>query len=188
MKEHLKDKRENDLQYEKMRDAAERFIAERYVSDGFYMHFHRNVELYCVCRGEVIVTVNGESKVLTDGQMALISGLESHSYEVDENADIAYFHIGTKYTAPFKKLYGKKVPARWLLDAEYNEKNIYPVVEKVMRDGDGMTELECVCYGNLALARIVNKYGFNKNCEKNTGGGVKSPILSSIFTTIRTPI
>lgn len=43
----MRDKRESQLQFEKIRDIADRFVAERYISDGFYLHFHRNTELYC---------------------------------------------------------------------------------------------------------------------------------------------
>lgn len=55
----MKDLREKDIQFEKLRDTAERFVAEQYESNGFYMHFHRNPELYCVVKGEVLVTVRG---------------------------------------------------------------------------------------------------------------------------------
>ena len=57
-KRRLSDKKEDQLQYEKLRDTQNRFVAERYDSDGFYYHFHRNPELYCVIRGEVTVTVD----------------------------------------------------------------------------------------------------------------------------------
>ena len=39
---------------------------------------------------KVTVTVDGDSRVLTDGEMALVSGLESHAYTIRERADIAY--------------------------------------------------------------------------------------------------
>ena len=170
-----------DLQYEKSRDTAERFIAERYMSEGFYMHFHRNTELYCVCKGEVNVNVNGESRVLTNGQMAFISSLESHSYEADPRADITYFHIGMRYMAPYVKIYGEKRPARWLTDVPYNTSKIYPIVCTVIRDGPNMTELEKVCYGNLLLSAIVREYGFNEKCSIMRGGGGISEIIQYIY-------
>lgn len=168
---YMKNRKSSDLQYEKSRDTAERFIAERYLSEGFYMHFHRNMELYCVCKGEVNVTVNGENRTLTNGQMAFINSLESHSYEADPRADITYFHIGMRYIAPYVKIYGEKRPARWLTDEKYNASEIYPLVRTVIKDGSRMTELEKVCYGNLLLSAIVRGYGFNKKCNIMRGGG-----------------
>lgn len=177
----MRDKRESQLQFEKIRDIADRFVAERYISDGFYLHFHRNTELYCVCRGEVIVTVSGDSRVLTDGQMALINGLESHSYEVEKTADIAYFHIGTKYMEPFNKVYGGKAPARWLTDADYNARSLYPIVETVIREGKDMTELEAISYGNLLLARAVRQYGLNDRVTAFAGGGIITDVIQYIY-------
>lgn len=150
---------ENQLQYEKLRDTRNRFVAERYNSNGFYYHFHMNPELYCVINGSVTVTIDGDSRRLTNWEMALVSGLESHAYGINGYSDIAYFHIGTAYTEPFRKIYGGTAPARWLTDKKFNQQEIYPIVEQVIKHGHGMSELEKVSYANLLLARIINQYG-----------------------------
>lgn len=60
-------KQENtELQYEAERDYVKRFIAEQYVSRGYYIHFHRNIEIYGVVKGEVYVTIAGESCTLKE--------------------------------------------------------------------------------------------------------------------------
>lgn len=85
-------KKENtELQYEAERDYVKRFIAEQYVSRGYYIHFHRNIEIYGVVKGEVYVTIAGESCTLKEGQIAVINGFESHSYEIDGEAEIFIF-------------------------------------------------------------------------------------------------
>ena len=90
-------KKENtELQYEAERDYVKRFIAEQYVSRGYYIHFHRNIEIYGVVKGEVYVTIAGESCTLKEGQIAVINGFESHSYEIDGEAEIFYFHVGLR--------------------------------------------------------------------------------------------
>ena len=87
------EERKNEIE----RDDAARFLAEKYVSNGYYLHFHRNLEIYGVVRGTVVVTIAGESMTLTDGQMAIIDGLENHSYEIAEEAEVFFFHVGTRY-------------------------------------------------------------------------------------------
>ena len=79
-------KRAKNIEYqnEMARDYATRFIAEQYVSRGYYLHYHRNLEIYGVVKGNVNVTISGESMLLSDGQMAVIDGLENHSYEIDD--------------------------------------------------------------------------------------------------------
>ena len=96
-------KKENtELQYEAERDYVKRFIAEQYVSRGYYIHFHRNIEIYGVVKGEVYVTIAGESCTLKEGQIAVINGFESHSYEIDDEAEIFYFHVGTVVRTRFQ--------------------------------------------------------------------------------------
>ena len=85
--------RQNEIE----RDDASRFVAERYVSNGYYLHFHRNLEMYGVIRGRVSVTIAGQQQILTDGQIAIVDGLEDHSYEIDGEAEVFYFHIGARY-------------------------------------------------------------------------------------------
>ena len=179
----MNDALEKELQFEKLRDTAERFVAEQYESNGFYMHFHRNPELYCVIKGEVHVTVRGGGTecTLTEGQMAFISGLESHSYDVEKPATIAYFHIGTGYIEPFLSLYKDKAPEHWLTDAAFNNEQLYPIVRAVIDQGASMSTLERVSYANLLLARIVNKYGVNENRTFFVGEDKISDIIQYIY-------
>ena len=159
--ENTRDKKELQIQDERQRDYASRFKAERYSTDGFCLHFHRNTELYCVYRGQVSVLVNGENKILTDGQACVINRLESHSYEVGEPADITYFHVGVQYMDIFYRVYPQNEPARWLTDADFNLAHLYPVLEEVRERGDTMSELEKVSKTAEVFAQIVKRYGFS---------------------------
>ena len=121
-----RDKKEGQIQDERQRDYGARFKAERYITEGFCMHFHRNTELYCVNKGQVSVLINGENKILSDGQACVINRLESHSYEVGEPADITYFHVGVQYMDIFYRVHPQNEPARWLLDTAYNRERLFP--------------------------------------------------------------
>ena len=155
-----RDKKERQIQDERERDYRSRFKAERYSTDGFMLHFHMNTELYCVNHGEVSVLINGENRVLRDGQACVINRLESHSYEVGAPADITYFHIGVQYMDVFYKVYPKNEPARWLMDAEYNTAHLYPLLQYVCEKADGMGELDKIAVTSAILSAIVKYYGF----------------------------
>lgn len=155
-----RDKKERQIQDERERDYGSRFKAERYSTDGFMLHFHRNTELYCVNHGEVSVLINGENRVLRDGQACVINRLESHSYEVGAPADITYFHIGVQYMDVFYRAYPKNEPARWLMDAEYNTAHLYPLLQNVCEKADGMGELDKIAVTSAILSAIVKYYGF----------------------------
>ena len=84
-------------QSEMERDEASRFAGMHYMSVGFFPHFHRNIEIYGVVKGSVVITIADQKKVLTDGQIAIINSLENHSYEIDGKAEVFFLHIGTRY-------------------------------------------------------------------------------------------
>lgn len=139
-------------------DIPTRFFALQYVSKGYFLHFHRSIEIYGVVHGEVLVTVAGKQMYMTDGQIAVIDGLENHSYEIDGEAEIFYFHIGVHYCSKFYSLYpGKRMPV-FLMDAEYN-KRLYAQVCDLIGKEESLSDLRrigCVCQ---FFADIIDHYG-----------------------------
>lgn len=139
-----------------MRDFATNFMCEIYNSDGYFMHFHRNMEIYGVIKGKSNVIIDGESQILTDGQIAVINGLESHSYEVDGKAEVFFVLIGTEYLRPLHRVTNGKKLKRWLLDAQYNQR-IFDMIREV--DGIDFSELRKYSYASRIFADIVEHYG-----------------------------
>ena len=140
------------------RDEATRFVAVQYSSSGYYLHLHRNLEIYGIVRGKVAVTIGGQRQILTEGQIAVIDGLENHSYEGDGNAEVFYFHIGTRYIRSFYSLYPNRRLPYWLLDVEYN-KVIYDHVRKVLDAQQTIPELKRIGIACNLLSDIVEHYG-----------------------------
>ncbi len=159
------DKINKERQNELERDYDSRFIAEQYTSEGYFYHFHRNVELYGVVHGIVAVTIAGETRVLTDGQIAVIDCLESHSYEIEGQADIFYFHIGTQYLREFRALYPQSRLPHWLMDEEYNEllmERIRPVIGGDDKPPGEIMELARHGIAYTLMADIIVHYGVER--------------------------
>lgn len=155
----MKRKRIEQQQNEIDRDKESRFIAEQYISKGYPLHFHRNLEIYGVIRGKVVIKIAGERKTLEDGQFAIINGMESHSYEIENEAEVIYFHIGTCYTRNFFSLYPNKKLPHWLIDKEYNQK-IYNFISNEVIKADGeFSELKKIGIASHVIADIVEHYG-----------------------------
>lgn len=76
----MKSKKYLQFQLEAQRDRADYFHAEKYLSDGYYAHFHRNAELYCVYEGAVTVTIGKNEYALRAGEGVFIDSLQVHSY------------------------------------------------------------------------------------------------------------
>ena len=86
------------------------FMSEKYISDGYYAHFHRNPELYCVFHGHVGVTVNGKKTVLDTGDAVFIDSLQIHSYECEDRAEVAFILMGSRLYAIFQQPLSQPIP------------------------------------------------------------------------------
>lgn len=139
-------------------DYATRFIATKYISEGYGPHFHRNLEIYGVVNGEVSITIAGDKRVLTNGQMAVVNCMEVHEYDINESAEIFYFSMGTTYLSLFVSQYKNNLLPHWLLDAEYNKK-IYDEIAPLFENIDDSSELRKFAISATILADIVDRYG-----------------------------
>lgn len=148
----------DEFQNEMERDTALRFSAEQYVSNGYYLHFHRNIEVYGVVSGTVSVTVAGQQATLTDGQIAVIDGLENHSYEIDGEAEVFFFHIGTRYSSKLYSLYPNQRLPFFLMDAEYNQ-SLYKLIQPVLENPNHLSELKKLGIVYQLFADIIEHYG-----------------------------
>lgn len=140
------------------RDEASRFAGMHYMSVGFFPHFHRNIEIYGVVKGSVVITIAEQKRVLTDGQIAVVNSLENHSYEIDGKAEIFFLHIGTRYLTNLATVYPKKRLPRWLLDEQYNQR-IFRRVLEVLDEKEPLSELRRIGVACQLFADIVDHYG-----------------------------
>ena len=140
------------------RDEASRFAGMHYMSVGFFPHFHRNLEIYGVVKGSVMITIAEQKKILTDGQIAIINSLENHSYEIEGKAEVFYLHIGTRYLTNLSALYPKKRLPRWLMDVQYNQR-LYEQINAVIKETDPIPELRRIGMACELFSNIIEHYG-----------------------------
>ncbi len=150
--------KDNERQNEIQRDDATRFLAEQYVSKGYHLHFHRNLEIYGVVRGSVAVTIDGQKEILTDGQIAIVDGLENHSYEIENEAEVFYCHIGTRYLSNFRSVYPQKQLPRWLMDTQYNQA-LYQQILPLLGETEKISELRRIGIVCQLFSDIIEHYG-----------------------------
>lgn len=173
MKRVKNEERQNEIE----RDEASRFAGEQYVSNGYYLHFHRNLEIYGVVSGKVAVTIAGECRTLTDGQIAIIDGLENHSYEIDDKAEVFFFHIGTRYLRNFRSLYPNKRLPFYLMDVEYNKVLYDRIGEMFNVSQEDIPELKRIGFTCELLSDIIEHYGV---ADKNGVAGSDNELITQI--------
>lgn len=140
------------------RDYASRFSAEQCLSTGYYLHIHRNLEIYGVVSGTVSITIAGQQATLTGGQIAVIDGLESHRYEIDGEAEVFFFHIGTQYSTKLYTLYPNQRLPFFLMDTEYN-KLLYAQIQPLINSTEDFSEMKRLGIVYKLFADIIDHYG-----------------------------
>lgn len=172
---------QQERQNEVERDVAYRFVAEQYVSNGYFPHFHRNLEIYGIIKGAVTITIAGQRKVLTDGQMAIIHSLEQHSYEINGEAEIFFLHIGTRYVDIAETFYPNKQLPRWLLDTQYNQQ-IYQQIADIINVKEELPELRKLGITCQLFSDIVQHYGVQKSkSSTRDDGDIVAEIIQYIY-------
>lgn len=156
---------------------ARRFSAKQHLSAGHPSHFHRNMEIYGVVRGKVSVTVADQNCVLTEGQMAVINGLENHSFKPDGTAEVFVLHIGTVYTGDFYRLYPQKKLPRWLLDAQHN-RQIMERIRPLLNTEEAVPELQRIGVTCQLLSDIIEYYGV---VDRTDDGNQNSELMIRII-------
>ena len=144
------------FQLETDRDKPEFFHVMKYQSNGYYAHFHRNSELYCVFEGTVKVSVNDQAYVLNAGEAVFINSLDLHSYEC-ESAQIGIVLIGYRYMRDFRALFPNNIVPTLLKDKEAN-KDIFELLTQLNKQ-ENFSNFEKFSYTNLLLHHITKTYG-----------------------------
>lgn len=150
----MKDELKNEIE----RDNPSRFCGKQYVSHGYYLHIHRNMEIYGVVKGKVYVTVAGQGQELTDGQIVIVDSLENHSYDINGEAEIFYFHIGTCYIGKLYALYPNQRLPVFLVDTEFN-KTLYAQIQPLIGNEQAFSELKRLGIVYQLFADIIEHYG-----------------------------
>lgn len=145
------------FQLETERDVPNYFYAHKYTSTGYYAHFHRNTELYCVYSGIVHVTIDNNRYELHAGEAVYINSLKVHSYEC-VNAEIGFVLFGSDYLRQFYELFPNRQIPDLLYDREKN-KRIFRLLDELGERNDRFSVLEryACTYGFLGM--IVEEYG-----------------------------
>lgn len=172
-------KRTEQGQYEIKKDDSGRFAGSVYLSDGYDAHFHRNVEIYGVVKGKMRVKIAGAEKILTDHQMAIVNCMELHSYTAEENAEVVFLHIGSRYLSTYYTLYQRRFLPRWLLDEEKNQ-TLFSKMMDTVAVSKNLSELKKYGVATCLIADIIDAYGIREEKQEDKGYDLIEQIVSYI--------
>ena len=160
--------------------AAIDFHVEKYVSSGYYAHFHHNREIFCVFKGCSRIFIHDEEFALTEGQAVFIDSLKVHSYECTDQAEVAFVLISDSYMQSFNNLYPEQTLPTLLADPVGN-RQLFDLIEKLAPKLSNFTSLESIAYSNLILHFIVSFYGTRPISKQQTKNYILTDIIRYIY-------
>ncbi|MCM1532803.1 MAG: AraC family transcriptional regulator [Ruminococcus flavefaciens] len=174
----------HNIQFEMDGDMPDILVAHKYRESNVGLHFHRNLEIYGVVEGEVLVTIAGDTKLLSSGQMAVVNCMESHEYKMFDDAEIFFIHIGTDFLSLFSSLYKNKLLPRWLPDTEYNKilySQIEPLCVPWFEPAKEIPVIKKHSISSNIIADIIAKYGLSNGGYDSKSRDLIEQVIQYIY-------
>ncbi len=135
------------------------FSIERLVNCGQYIHFHTHLEIYGVVKGRVAFIISGESRVLAEGQMAIVDRYENHSVETEGESELFVLRVEPSALRPFSSIHSNQKLPRWLMDADFNQ-GLFANIERYSTETkNALSELRITGMVYGLLADVIEHYG-----------------------------
>lgn len=111
-----------EYRYEAIVDMPDYCYFMRVPNEYCTVHFHRSLEVLCVISGNHYVCINGNSRLLEAGDIAVVKPFETHYYCHRDNSEIYVFVVEDTYLRDFFELYRNRHFESFLCDKEYNQR------------------------------------------------------------------
>ena len=108
------------------------YSVERLINQGQCLHVHSHMEIYGVTKGNATFMISGDSRLLTEGQMAIVDRYENHSVTIEDGTELLILPVESGVIITLSCLYANKRLPRWLQDEEFN-KELYYSIEQINR-------------------------------------------------------
>ena len=141
---------------------ARLFSVERLTGGGHTTRFCEHLKICCVELGEAFVSVYGESRSVSAGQIVTVAPFENYSIELMEDTSILVLSIGREYLRYFFSLHPGKKPPRWLMDREFNHGLIKAVRSCGAETLQMQNELKLTGIVCSLLSDVIEHYGLEK--------------------------
>ncbi len=105
-------------EYERFRDDQREPSCFWLQNNAFLPHFHSAIELMAVHRGEMQVTVDGQTESILPGQLAVIPSFSIHTFRTPAYSESTVLIVPLGYLGPYEKRFGSYTFSRFLLTDE----------------------------------------------------------------------
>lgn len=174
----------SEIFYEVMRDYTNTIYHNVGINNSL-LHFHQHLEILYVEEGQVEVTINDTSKILTKGQVAIIDSFDNHQYTHIDNSISRCLIIPATYLKKYSTILSNKIIKENFIVDESKCETIYNNILNVVSHIDG-NELKLEGTILLLLGEIIEN-NLSSNPNKASYDLIKS-ILIYIENNYKNPI
>ena len=161
-------------------DAPDMLNASRFLSGGYFAHFHNNIEIYCVYSGNVTTYIDEHPYSLSAGTAIVVNNLHLHRYEMQEQAEIGCVIVGSKYLSAFTESFPNRTLPTMLADKTANIP-IFKIITE-MAQISKFDEFQKHIYANCLIRAIVTAYGTAEKKQSEKKHAAIIDIVNYIYT------
>ena len=118
--------------YEFFRENDDRILCLNYENDNCSAHFHSNIEIVYVIKGEITITINGQNRTLTEGGISVANSYDIHAYTTEESSKTIVLIIPIEIVDNFTQMMYTKSFSSPFLESPLITKEIYYAIKKIM--------------------------------------------------------
>lgn len=128
--------------------------------------FHDSVEMIFMLEGEAEAHLNGQTYLLTKGDVFFVDSYEGHWYKFITESVLAYVLVlSREYLRNFYELYSGQTFVTYMNDKEKNVR-IFELIEKWFLEEE-KTHIKDLGYANVLFSYFVESYPPVKRAQKN---------------------
>ncbi len=139
---HLKRELNNRLDYSRVK------------SPSFNVHFHSNIELYCIRSGAVEVLINDQKRVLREGEFCISFSYDTHGYRSIGASEVEFLSIPTTYCEDILPLFDKKHVDSHFIDDPKTCQIVFDAMTELLKQPNELMQKGCVY---LILGAVLDK-------------------------------
>lgn len=150
-------------QFHLLREQANHLEYSQRQNPDIGMHFHSQIEIYLILKGEIEVWINDQHTVLQPGDMSVAFSYDAHSYRTIQPAECMYLIIPTDMCGEFRSLFaGKHADNPFIRDPSAFE-TVRNAVQTLLDGANELIERGCIY---LTLGTLYDRLSFEGSTER----------------------
>ena len=152
--------------YEQQSDLEKKLYFKLNINDWVPAHIHNSIELLFVKKGKIEVSIEGETRVLTDGMIAVTNSLEVHRYQTIDYSETYVLVLGKAF---FQHFYKDGNCLKNFLEPSSKSDVIFFMLDYFDKNRDDFNEWMLSGFFDFLIGLLIKEYGYAESKTSHTG-------------------